>query len=275
MYRFPVNLRLNFTLSVKLNIKTPLFICLILFHALGSLSFLCGASREGEQTVYVTNSGKSYHKEGCGSLKRSRIAVTLTEAVRSGYEACLICKPPVLIRHTGPDTPNLPLYRVNRAADPKTGEEGLGSYTAADLRLMVRAEVVDHVDGDTLRVRIASNQGAVPAELGVVETVRLLGVDTPETVHPSRPAERFGKEAGDFTKAQLLGRTVYLAFDWDLRDRYGRLLAYVYSGGECFNALLIREGYAHAYTRYSFQFMDEFRALEQKARSEKRGLWGD
>jgi micrococcal nuclease len=141
---------------------------------------------------------------------------------------------------------------------------------------MVKAEVIDSVDGDTVRVRIASNGGAVPAELGVVETVRLLGVDTPETVHPSRPAERFGKEASAFTRTHLVGKMVYLAFDWDLRDHYGRLLAYIYlRRGECFNTRLIREGYAHAYTRYFFQFMDEFRVLEQDARKEKRGLWGN
>jgi micrococcal nuclease len=135
---------------------------------------------------------------------------------------------------------------------------------------MVRAEVVGHVDGDTVRVRIANP----PPELKVVETIRLIGVDTPETVHPNRPVERFGREASDFTKARLLNTRVRLAFDWDLRDRYGRLLAYIYSGGECFNALLIREGYAHAYTRFTFQFMDEFRALEHEAREERRGLWG-
>jgi micrococcal nuclease len=236
----------------------------------------------GEETVvYVTNSGSSYHREDCGALRRSRIAVTLADAVRSEYEPCSICKPPVLIRENTPvpETAGPALYRVNLAADPGSGEgpaSGLMSYAAADFSLMIRAEVIGHVDGDTVRVRIASNGAAVPAELGVVETVRLIGVDTPETVHPSRPAERFGKEAGSFTKARLLGRQVYLAFDWDLRDRYGRLLAYIYlDKGECFNALLIREGYAHAYTRFAFQFMDEFRALEQEARAEKRGLWGD
>jgi micrococcal nuclease len=234
----------------------------------------------GEKTaVYVTNSGRSYHREDCGSLRRSKIAVTLADAVRSGYEPCAICKPPLLARGGAPGIPEAAvpsLYRVNRAVDPGGGGEGLRSCAGADLSLMVRAEVVDHVDGDTVRVRIASNGAAVPAELGVVETVRLLGVDAPETVHPGRPVERFGAEASDFTRKRLLGKTVRLAFDWDLRDRYGRLLAYVYSsGGECFNALLIREGYAHAYTRFAFQFMDEFRALEQDARKEKRGLWGD
>jgi micrococcal nuclease len=135
---------------------------------------------------------------------------------------------------------------------------------------MVSAEVVDLVDGDTVRVRI----NAPPGELNLVETIRLLGVDTPETVHPSRPVERFGREAGDYTKRALLGKRVYLAFDWDLRDRYGRLLAYIYTaGGECFNAALIRDGYGYAYVRYVFQFMDEFKALEQEARSARRGLW--
>jgi micrococcal nuclease len=138
---------------------------------------------------------------------------------------------------------------------------------------MVRAEVQGSVDGDTVRVAIADP----PPGLAAVETVRLLGVDTPETVHPSRPVERFGREAGDFTRDRLLGRTVYLAFDWDLRDRYGRLLAYIYTSDErgplCHNAELIRRGYGHAYTRYAFQFMEEFRSLEQEARREKRGLW--
>ncbi|MDR2741105.1 MAG: thermonuclease family protein [Treponema sp.] len=234
----------------------------------------------GEKTtVYVTNSGGSYHREDCSALRRSRIAVTLADAVRSEYEPCSICKPPILSREDAPEAPETAgpsLYRVNRATDPGSGDEGLKSYTAADLSLMIRAEVVDHVDGDTVRVRIASNGAAIPAELGVIETIRLIGVDTPETVHPNRPVERFGKEASDFTRAQILNRQVYLAFDWDLRDHYGRLLAYIYLGnGECFNALLIREGYAYAYTRFAFQFMDEFRVLEQEARGEKRGLWGD
>jgi micrococcal nuclease len=198
--------------------------------------------------------------------------VPLIDAVRSGYEPCSLCKPLVLICDTAVQEPFSPsLYRVNRAGDPESGDEGLGSYAAADLSLMVRAEVVGHVDGDTVRVRIANP----PPELKAVETIRLIGVDTPETVHPRLPVERFGREASDFTKARLLNTFVRLAFDWDLRDRYGRLLAYIYSGGECFNALLIREGYAHAYTRFTFQFMDEFRALEQEAREEKRGLWGD
>jgi micrococcal nuclease len=147
----------------------------------------------------------------------------------------------------------------------------LASSAQADISRMVPAEVVDAVDGDTIRVRVTNP----PPGLGALETVRLIGVDTPETKHPSRPVEHFGREAAAFTRDRLLGQPVYLAFDWDLRDRYGRLLAYVYHSEGCFNALLVREGYGHAYTSYAFHFLEEFRALEQEARQRKRGLWGD
>jgi micrococcal nuclease len=136
---------------------------------------------------------------------------------------------------------------------------------------MVQAEVVGHVDGDTVRLRIPNP----PPGLNAVETIRMIGVDTPETVHPRREVEHFGKEASEFTRQRLMGKTVSLAFDWDLRDRYGRLLAYIFGpDGESHNAALIREGYAHAYTSYSFHFMEEFRRLEQEARQAERGLWG-
>jgi micrococcal nuclease len=233
-----------------------------------------------ETTVYVTNSGKRYHRETCGSLSRSKIAVSLGNAIRSDYEPCSICDPPMLIREDSQAAVTMvpaALYRVNQARDPAAGTSGLRSFASADISRMVPAEVVGHVDGDTVRVRIKDAPGSViPAELGVVETIRLIGVDTPETVHPSRPVERFGKEASDFTKARLLNKPVYLAFDWDLRDHYGRLLAYIYTvDGDCFNARLIRDGYGHAYTRFTFQFMDEFRAQEREARERKRGLWGE
>ena len=219
-------------------------------------------------TVYVTNSGGKYHRDTCSSLRQSKIAVSLKDAVDSGYEACAVCKPPVLTgdTNTANEAARLSgLYRVNAA--------GLTASAGADIRQMTPAEVTAHVDGDTVRVRILNPQ----AGLNVVETIRMLGVDTPETVHPNRQVEAFGIEASDFTKTRLLSKKVYLAFDWDLRDRYGRLLAYIYladdKGPVCHNAVLIREGYAHAYTRFAFQFADEFRALEQEARREQRGLW--
>lgn len=123
------------------------------------------------------------------------------------------------------------------------------------------------IDGDTLQL-----------ESG--DRVRLIGVDTPETVHPTKPVEAFGKEASTFTKQQLLGERIRLTYDpanaaLAHRDKYGRLLAYVYrdSDGLDFNAELIRQGFAHAYTLYPFERLDEFRRYEVEARTAARGLW--
>lgn len=227
---------------------------LAVFFVLACLVLSAGGD-EDDGNVFVTASGQKYHRSGCTALSRTKISIPLAEAVKSGYEPCAICRPPA------PDIPSA-LYRVNQAA--------VKVSSRADTRLMLKAEVIDHVDGDTVKVRVQDP----PAVLDEVETIRLLGVDTPETVRPNSPVERFGREASDFTRERLLGRAVYVAFDWDLRDRYGRLLAYIYTGqGECFNAALIREGYAYAYLQYPFQFMDEFRSLEREATREKRGLW--
>ena len=118
------------------------------------------------------------------------------------------------------------------------------------------------IDGDTIVV-----EG--------VGTVRLIGVDTPETVDPRRPVGYFGKEASDFTKQIATGKRVRLEFDQDRTDRYGRTLAYVYLQPEnlLLNAEIIRLGYGFAYTRFPFRMMDQFRALEREAREAGRGLW--
>ncbi|MGQ0823574.1 MAG: thermonuclease family protein [Actinomycetota bacterium] len=97
------------------------------------------------------------------------------------------------------------------------------------------ATVVETLDGDTIVVSFAD---------GVRDTVRLLGVDTPEVHHPSRPVECFGPEASAYTRARLLGRRVTLERDVEARDIYGRFLAYVRVDGVRFNDELLRLGYA-------------------------------
>jgi micrococcal nuclease len=161
-----------------------------------------------------------------------------------------------------PVSENAAVYRVNIAR--------IASYQQADVTKMLRAKVTRHVDGDTVHVTLENP----PAGFNRVEKIRMIGVDTPETVYPGRDVEYFGREASGFTKRELLGKDVYLALDWDTRDKYGRLLAYIYTdGGECHNAELIRQGYAHAYTRFPFQFLEEFRNLERQARTAGAGLW--
>ena len=118
------------------------------------------------------------------------------------------------------------------------------------------------VDGDTL---LLSNG----------ERVRLIGVDTPETVHPTKPVQYFGKEASAFTKKEIEGQTIRLEYDQQRQDKYGRTLAYVYRSSDDFflNAEIIKQGYGHAYTRFPFKYLDEFRSYEKEAREQRRGLW--
>jgi len=106
------------------------------------------------------------------------------------------------------------------------------------------------------------------------ERVRLIGVDTPETKHPQKPVEYFGREAYLFTKEMVDGKEARFEFDRQKRDRYGRLLAYVYLlDGTFLNAEIIKQGYGFAYTRFPFKYMEEFRRYEREARENRKGLW--
>ncbi|MCK5118502.1 MAG: thermonuclease family protein [Candidatus Latescibacteria bacterium] len=128
-------------------------------------------------------------------------------------------------------------------------------------------KVVRVVDGDTVILLIH----------GEKTSVRLIGVDTPETVHPRKPVQYYGREAGLFLKNLLRGEEVYIEQRGkaDEFDRYGRLLAYLYRApdGLFVNLEIVRQGYGHAYTRFPFQYMDLFRFYERKARECEKGLW--
>jgi micrococcal nuclease len=128
----------------------------------------------------------------------------------------------------------------------------------------VSATCIRAIDGDTIIVNIA----------GKKERVRLIGVDTPETKHPRKPVQYFGKEASMFTANMVEGKKVRLEVDQNQRDRYKRLLAYVYlEDGTLLNAEIIKQGYGHTYTKFPFKYMHEFRQYEREARLMKRGLW--
>ena len=122
------------------------------------------------------------------------------------------------------------------------------------------------VDGDTIIIEMNGKQ----------ERVRLIGVDTPETKHPKKPVEHFGKEASAFTKRMVEGKKVTLEYDLEKRDKYDRLLAYVYlEDGTFINAEIIKQGYGFAYTRFPFKHLEDFRQHEDDARSSGKGLWGN
>lgn len=108
------------------------------------------------------------------------------------------------------------------------------------------------------------------------ERVRLIGVDTPETKDPRKPVQYFGKQASLFTERLVEGRRVRLEYDQAREDRYGRTLAYVFlQNGTFVNLEIVRRGYGHAYTKYPFRRMNEFRRAESEARRLGLGLWAN
>ena len=110
---------------------------------------------------------------------------------------------------------------------------------------------------------------------GTAEKARLIGVDTPETVHPDQPDGCYGDEASAYTKRRLLGATVAVATDREARDRYGRLLVYLWlESGEFYNRTLIAEGYAiEKHYAPNTRYRAELQQAEAEARAAGRGLW--
>ena len=133
------------------------------------------------------------------------------------------------------------------------------------------------IDGDTI-------------ELADRERVRLVGIDTPESRYNTkltRDMKRTGKDAAviiamgkratDFARMLVGGKRVRLEFDVERRDRYGRLLAYVYlPDGDMLNAELLRQGYAQVYTfPPNIKYVDKFLRLQREARENRKGLWAE
>jgi len=124
--------------------------------------------------------------------------------------------------------------------------------------------VVRVVDGDTIDVQLADR----------VEKVRYIGVNTPEIHHPIKGEEPGGREAAEVNRRLVAGRHVRLELDVRTRDRYGRLLAYVWLGDTMVNAELVRRGYAQVMTvPPNVRYQDLFLKLQREARDAGRGLW--
>jgi endonuclease YncB( thermonuclease family) len=129
------------------------------------------------------------------------------------------------------------------------------------------AVVIDVVDGDTIKVIIDNQQ----------YTVRYIGIDTPETVHPSKPVEWMGAEASARNKELVSGKTVYLESDVSNTDRYGRLLRYIFlADGTFVNKVLVEEGYAHA-SEYppDTKYQDVLEQSQREAMEQETGLWSE
>jgi micrococcal nuclease len=130
-------------------------------------------------------------------------------------------------------------------------------------------QVIRVVDGDTIVIRYN----------GKYEKVRLLCVNTPESVHPDKKQNiPMGKVASRYTQKKLIGKSVDLEFEIKkLRGNYGRLLAFIFVDGQNLNLDLVRQGLSPYYTKYgkSEKYDAEFRAAEKQARKEGLNIWGD
>ena len=125
-------------------------------------------------------------------------------------------------------------------------------------------KVVRVVDGDTINVE----------KKGKVEPVRYIGIDTPETVDPRKPVQCFGVEASKKNKELVEGKMVRLEKDITDRDKYNRLLRYVWLDDTLINQTLVEQGYAKSYSYPpDIKYQDNFVAAEKKAREDKLGLW--
>ena len=133
------------------------------------------------------------------------------------------------------------------------------------------------VDGDTADVQVD----------GQKVRVRFLGVDTPETVHPNKPVQYYGKEASNFTKDYLNGKQVWLEYDKSPTDRYNRHLAYIWTAKpktinestmrkDMFNARLLLGGYAKVMIiKPNKRYEELFKKFEAEAKNSRKGLWGE
>ena len=152
--------------------------------------------------------------------------------------------------------------RINTATNTATS---VMSYPTEFFLGDTAYQVTRIIDGDTVEIRYDGKR----------TSVALIGVDTPETVHPQKPVEPYGKEATTFIRNLLLGESVYLRFDGSRTDRYGRLLAYLHRApdGLFVNLEIVRQGYGKVYTTFPFKHKTLFQHYSGHAQKAGRGLW--
>lgn len=138
------------------------------------------------------------------------------------------------------------------------------ALAAPALSTTIEGTVVRVVDGDTITVRLGDR----------VESVRYIGVNTPEVHHPKRGEEPGGREASAVNRQLVAGKQIRLELDVQARDRHGRMLAYVWVGDVMINAELVRLGYAQVMTiPPNVRHQALFVKLQRDAREARRGLW--
>ncbi|MED4532907.1 thermonuclease family protein [Metabacillus fastidiosus] len=151
------------------------------------------------------------------------------------------------------------------ALSEETANKDVTNENAVSESNFIDAEVTRVVDGDTMKILVDGKE----------ETVRLLLVDTPETVHPNKEVQPFGPEASQFAKEMLNGKKVQIELDVSERDKYGRLLVYLHIDGKMFNKLLLEKGLARVAYIYApnTKYVDEFYEIQKRAQQNEQGIW--
>ncbi|MED0670393.1 thermonuclease family protein [Aneurinibacillus aneurinilyticus] len=174
--------------------------------------------------------------------------------------------------HNGGSSTKTTSSPTTKATQPSATKPATSKPAEKKLPGTLKVTVTRVVDGDTFKAKVNGKE----------ESIRLIGVDTPETVHPNKPVQPYGPEASAYTKKRLDGQTVTLEFDVQQRDKYGRLLAYVWLGdaknpkAEMLNQTLVKEGYAQVATfPPNVKYTDSFVNLQKQAREAGKGLWAN
>jgi endonuclease YncB( thermonuclease family) len=209
---------------------------------IGVVLFSALSSNGNQQQSTTYQNQPIVHKNILPVVKNEEISTTTTKAkVITPIESALVVK-------------------------EKTAQTSITSPATANTQYTYYS-VSSVVDGDTIKISMN----------GKVETLRLIGIDTPETVDPRKPVQCFGKEASNKGKELLNGKKVRIEMDSTQgeRDKYSRLLAYVYrDDGLFFNKYMIEQGYAHEYTYNTpYKYQTEFKTAEKNARISQLGLW--
>lgn len=168
--------------------------------------------------------------------------------------------------HGGRTPPNRITLPVDTSPNAELGVS-LMSYPVETFFGDTTYQVKRIIDGDTVEIQYN----------GRLRSVILIGVDTPETVHPQKPVEPFGAEASAYIRNLLLGESVYFRFDGNRTDSYDRLRAYLYRApdGLFVNLEIVRQGYGKVYTGAAFKHKTLFQHYEGRARETGKGLWGN
>lgn len=189
-------------------------------------------------------------------MKR-KLSILLCSIIMCLLAACSDSKQEVKATEEGKQQDNV-TYEANKITDEQKKRNE---------NRVVDATVIKNIDGDTMKVKL---------ENGKEETVRFLLIDTPETKHPSLGVQPFGPEASDYVKKYAgEGKKVQLELDVSERDKYGRLLAYVWVDGQMLNRMLVEQGLARVAYVYApnTKYVDYLQDVQSKAQIAKKGIW--